>query len=236
MKPQEKPVLDPESFQRLLAAAFILQPPNTPRTVASSDADHLRSFPRAAFVQKRTPSRRRPWWHLSRLILHSKSAWPMIARIAETLAIAAVFGAMFGVSIRRVSPRSGDPSLPSVMAKPRTVQFNAFPATKDVAQSQTPVLRVDARRSIDRGEADVVAEDVVTRHLGHSGQIRDDPAAKRLTGSDLRARRSRANNKTLPAGVLFSFGTDTDARAADTVVRYGARPATPSLRVQAKPY
>jgi hypothetical protein len=55
-KDQGRPVLDAESFQRLLAAAYILQahpdrPPRQPR-----DAGHTVPFGAAANVQKRTPS------------------------------------------------------------------------------------------------------------------------------------------------------------------------------------
>lgn len=55
-KAQDKPVLSAESFQRLLAAAFILQVRNDRISVQPSGAEYTYPFVASAIVQKRTPS------------------------------------------------------------------------------------------------------------------------------------------------------------------------------------
>ncbi len=66
-KSTEKPVLDPEAFQRLLAAAFILQSQNDPCPAEPIGGGHPRTFAIQRIVQERTPSLRKPSLQRSRL-------------------------------------------------------------------------------------------------------------------------------------------------------------------------
>lgn len=235
-KAQDKPVLDPESFQRLLAAAFVLQEQNPdPRPPEPIGGAHPRTFAIEAIVQKRTPSLRQPSLHPDRLIPLVQFTRPMVWRTVEALAIAMVFCMMMGVSIRRVSPFRGDPSLPSVMAGRRTAQRSTLPQAKVLPLSQQPVVTLNPRQSTDSGTADAIAEDLVIRHQERAADLRDNPAAKNLTSSPVQGQRLRAENTTLQPGVRFTFGIDTDMLAADTVVRYGTRFAAPRLEGQNKP-
>ena len=55
-KAQEKPVLSAESFQRLLAAAYLLQADKDRPVLQPIEAGHTNPFRAGAIVQKRTPS------------------------------------------------------------------------------------------------------------------------------------------------------------------------------------
>ena len=128
-KSNEKPVLNPEGFQCLLAAAFILQGQNDPCPANPISGGHTRTFAIQRIVQKRTPSLREPCLctgDMSKPLI--QFANPRMWRTLETLAVATVFCMMIGVSLRRVSPLRANPSRP-VMAGIRT------------ARSSTPLER-----------------------------------------------------------------------------------------------
>jgi hypothetical protein len=226
---KEKPVLDPERFQRLLAAAFMLQSQNDPRPPEPIGGGRSRTFGIPGIVQKRTPSLRQTSLQRSRLKPLVQFAKPRLWRAVEALAVASVFCTMIGVSLRRVSPLPGDPSRP-VMAEVRTARSSAPLAAKVLGLSQERVATLNSRRSTDVGEAEVVAKNIIIRYHGPSDDLRDNQAPKKLKGSSLPPLRLRSENTTLQPGVRYTFGIDNAMLAADTVVRYDTGSA--ALRVQ----
>jgi hypothetical protein len=215
---KEKPVLDPESFQRLLAAAFMLQSQNDPCPPKPIGGGHPRTFAIPGIVQKRTPALRKPSLQRSRLKPLVQFANPRLWRTVETLAVATVFCMMIGVLLRRVSPLRGNPSRP-VMAEVRTARSSTPLAAKVLGLSQERVATLSSRRSTDNGEAEVVAKDIVIRYHRPSADLRDNQAPKKLKSS-LPTLRLRSENTTLQPGVRYTFGIDSAMLAADTVVRY----------------
>ena len=88
---KEKPVLDPERFQRLLAAAFMLQSQNDPRPPEPIGGGRSRTFGIPGIVQKRTPSLRQTSLQRGRLKPLVQFAKPRLWRAVEALAVATVF-------------------------------------------------------------------------------------------------------------------------------------------------
>ena len=174
-KSTEKPVLDPESFQRLLAAAFILQGQNDPCPANPISGGHMRTFAIQRIVQKRTPSLREPSLHRSMLKPLVQLANPRLWRTVETLAVASVFCMMIGVSLRRVSPLPGNSSRP-VTAEVPTARSSTPLAAKVLGLSQERVATLDSRRSTDNGEAGVVAKDIIIRYHRPSVDLPDSQA------------------------------------------------------------
>ena len=215
----EKPVLDPESFQRLLAAAFILQSQNDPCPAKPIGGGHPRTFAIQGIVQKRTPSLRKPSLQRSRLKRLAQFTNPRLWRTVETLAVASVFCMMIGISLRRVSPLPGNPSRP-VMAEAPTASSSTPLAAKVLGLSQERIATLNSRRSTDNGEAGVVAKDIIIRYHRPSVDLPDSQAAKNLNISSLPTLRLRSENTALQPGVRFTFGIDNAMLAADTVVRY----------------
>jgi hypothetical protein len=189
---KEKPVLDPESFQRLLAAAFMLQSQNDPSSPKLIGGGHPRTFAIQGIVQNRTPSLRKPALQPNRLKSLVQFANPMSWRPVEPLAIAIVFCMMTALSIHRLSAVPSRTSLASEMLDKQNER--ARPAEKVIASPQ-PVAGRNSRQPSSEGEADIVAEDIVIRHQ------------KRLV------------NLPGKPSVRLVFGQDA---AADTVVQYGA--------------
>lgn len=161
-KPEEKPTLDAECFQRLLAAAFVMQSQNgLGKEVAAFEAQ------------------------------------------------------MMGMSLRRVAPLFAKTSYPLV-AKVRTTHSNMPPRPGVLGASATDVATIKSRRPINDRDADRVAKNIVVRYAKTSQNLPNNRPLK-----DLKHRRS--NNAGLDASVRYTFGKDTAALAADTLVRYGAR-------------
>jgi hypothetical protein len=113
----DKPVLDAESFQRLLAAAFILQTHEEAHHTSLASNPSIStiaalSHKQGPFPQPRTPSLRRSSLRRDRL-MPVEFTGLMHWKTLEALAIGMVFCLMFGMSIHRVSASPGDPSLQS---------------------------------------------------------------------------------------------------------------------------
>ena len=230
---QDKPVLNAESFQRLLAAAYMLQLHNDRRpSVQPIGAVHTSAFAAGAIVQQRTPSVIRG----PQLQADQPGAVPFVSpnnsdkftgrtdqawRAVEALAIAIVFCMMTGVSIHRLSARSGHTSLASRMLEQRNASHPSGPMPRLLASSQQPVVTRTSRQSPNGAEADTVAQDVVIRYQKHAVNLRGQ-AAKKLTSSPVQAQLLLPRNTTSKPGGRLTFGPDADMLAADTVVQYGA--------------
>ncbi len=231
---QDKPVLNAESFQRLLAAAYMLQLHNDRRpSVQPIGAVHTSTFAAGAIVQQRTPSLmiRGP-----QLRADQPGAVPFVSlnnpdkftgrtdqtwRAVEALAIAIIFCMMTGVSIHRLSARSGHTSLASRMLERRNASHTSGPMPKPLASSQQPVVTRTSRQSPNGAEAGTVAQDVVIRYQKHAVNLRGQ-AAKKPTSSPVQGQLLLPRNTTSKPGGRSTFGRDADMLAADTVVQYGA--------------
>jgi len=218
-KSNEKPVLDPESFQRLLAAAFILQGQNDPCPANPISGGHTRTFAIQRIVQKRTPSLRKPSLQQSMLKPLAQFANPRMWRTVEALAVATVFCMMIGVSLPRVSPLRANPPRP-VMAGIQTARSSTPKVAKVLGRSQQRFGTLNSRRSTHNGEAGVVAKYIIIRYHRPSAELPDSQGAKNLKSSSLPTLRLRSENTASQPGVRYSFGMDNAMLAADTVIRY----------------
>jgi hypothetical protein len=261
--------LDAESFQRLLAAAYMLQAHNE-RPVQPIDAGHTHPFAAGAIVQKRTSSllirgpripasrshavpftspnvvpgsaaRKQSALHpraliqLEPAVRHTMNIFvnrPMFWRTFEALAIAMVFCAIAGVSIHRVSPLPGRTTYRAKISEQRNASQGVTPAAKVLALADQPAMTLNARRSTD-GKADVVAEDIVIHYQKRAMDLHGS-AMNKPTGGTVQAQLLSPENTTLKPGVRFTFGTDADMLAADTVVSYGADSSASRVQDQKK--
>ena len=231
---QDKPVLNAESFQRLLAAAYMLQLHNDRRpSVQPIGAVYTRAFEAGAIVQQRTPSVMIREPHLqadepgavpfvspnnsSKFTGRADQTW----RAAEALAIAIVFCMMTGVSIHRLSALSRHASLPSGMLEQGNASHSAGSMPEPLASSQQPVVTRNSRQSPNGAEADNIAEDVVIRYQEHAVNL-PGQAAKKPTSSPVQAQLLPSKNTTSKPGGRLTLARDADMLAADTVVQYGA--------------
>ena len=131
-KAPSKPTLDAEGFQRLLAAAYILQSRSQAEVRPISVPDPG-VFATSAIHQKRTPSIRelsgRPG-HLRRPI------GPMFWKQVEAFGIAVVFCLMMGMSIHRLLASSGGASQVTGLLETREAAPLSNPAPKVFTSSQ----------------------------------------------------------------------------------------------------
>ena len=231
---QDKPVLNAESFQRLLAAAYMLQLHNDRRpSVQPIGAVHTSTFAAGAIVQQRTPSVmiRGP-----QLQADQPGAVPFVSlnnsdkftgrtdqtwRAVEALAIAIIFCMMTGVSIHRLSARSGHTSLASTMLEQRNASHPSGPMPKLLASSQQPVVREPLANRLMAPKPILSAQDVVIRYQKHAVNL-PGQAAKKPTSSPVQAQLLPPRSTTSNPGGRLAFGRDADMLAADTVVQYGA--------------
>jgi hypothetical protein len=181
-KAQNAPVLNPESFQRLLAAAYLLQEHHDrrlsirPQLLGASQAG---SFSAEKIIQKRTPAvmirdrqleagQERPY--LAMLVLFARSAVPhritvlvrkpIYWRTVETVAIAIVFCLMTGLSILRLSAVPDRTSLASgVLEKQDNLQPTR--AAEPILELSQIVAPLNSRESPRGDETGIVAEDIV---------------------------------------------------------------------------
>ena len=178
-KAQGKPVLNAESFQRLLSAACILQVHNDrQRSVQPVGSGRTSFFAATAIVQKRSPSVRSvpPVEFAAPRRTNILLGRPMFWRTVETLAIGMIFCMMMGLAIHRLSALPGRASL-----SPETTELrSASHATVKVLASPHPVMTRNSRQSSVGGEGDRVAEDIVIRY-GESAANLSGQAAKKLT-------------------------------------------------------
>ena len=224
-KVQDKPVLNSHSFQRLLAAAYMLQVHNDRRTsirpVQHVDMRLASRLAAEIVVQKQNPTvmirerklqagppedargnempKQHPPIGVVRLtIAHRMNVWlrrPMSWRTLEALAIATVFFMIMGLSIHGLSAVPDRTSMTSGTLDGQNDLQLARPTEKVLASSQSVVTR-NPRQSSGGTEADIVAEDIVIRHQ----------RAVELPGNP---------------SVGLTFGRDADLFVADTVVQYG---------------
>jgi hypothetical protein len=207
--PKEKPILDPETFQCLLTAAFILQSENDLRKEAlrlgKPSAPAIQGI-----IQERTLSLRRPPAQrntLKPVIAFGKQrSW----RTVEAFAVATVFCTMIGLSLGRVTPLAQSSRTP--LAEERSTRSNRRPAAEILGSSQTHAATLDSRPTVD----DFVAEDVLIRYPERPKDLHKYRPLKNL-------RRIGPQNAGSQAGVQYTFGKDTAMLAADTVIRYGLR-------------
>jgi hypothetical protein len=224
VKAHDKPVLDAESFQRLLAAAFILQTngeaPHTTR--ANNPSISMTAIPglkQGPFPQLRSPSLRRSSLPRDRFMPVEFAAL-MRWKTIEALAIGMVFCLMLGLSIHRVSASPGDPPLQS---EQRFIERTMPPQNKVLTALIKPGAAANPRQLV---QADAIAKNYVIRYSGRDAGLKDNQAANKLNESSL---------PTSQPIVRFTFGTNTDEIAADTVIRYGTNFVTPRLQVKKKP-
>ena len=106
------------------------------------------------------------------------------------------------------------------MSEQRNASQRVTPAAKVLALAGQPAVTLNSRRSTD-GKADVVAEDIVVHYQKCALDLHGS-AMNKPTGGTVQVQLLPPENTTLKPGVRFTFGTDADMLAADTVVRYGA--------------
>ena len=183
-KAKEKPVLDQESFQQLLAAAYLLQLHNdrllSIRPIQPVGASPASSFAAGAIVQKRTPSLMNRERHPHRMKVLSR---PMLWRTVEAFAIAIVFCMMMGLSIHRLSAVPGHTSLASGMLEEQSGFQPTRPSDKALASSQA-VVAPNSSQSPIGGEADIVAENIVIRPQTLGVNVLGRPGARLTSGRD----------------------------------------------------
>jgi hypothetical protein len=201
-----RPVLSAESFQRLLAAAYVLQvhgERHSPVVAVGSKP----SFWAAAIVQKRTPSRRAPSYlrQASR-----KFSFPTVAKAGarlgpkvslvtcwrrfEAFAVGGVFCMMLATSIHRLAALPPGSSLSLKLSPDRDI-------SEPVGQSPT-ILRISDRSLSARPSPDETAasEDAVLQD-----SMPAEPA--------IRARRTTAP--------VVRLAVNRSAGVPDRIVRYG---------------
>ena len=217
-KAQDKPVLSAEGFQRLLAAAYILQT-NAARRLSPIEASGA-TFADGAIVQRRTPSEiarepQRP--HPLNVWLRNTASWRMV----EALAIAAIFCMMVGASIHRLQARPGRTSLTPGKPEQENTPESARPQESFLAMAQQPVVARKPLPRPDGDEGDIVAEDVVIRHQKLAVNFLAQAATK-TTSSRVQRQLLTPRSTTSERDIRSTFGRGADMAAADTVVEYGA--------------
>jgi hypothetical protein len=219
---QHKPVLNQEGFQRLLAAAYLLQVHNDGRPSirsAQHAANHASSFAAGTIVQERTPSlmiqERQLQAAQCEAVLCEEVARLQPHRLAPSVGPA--FPYRMNVLLRRsMSWRTTEPvaiaivffmmmglsihrlsavsGRTSLASGTEEQNERARPTEKVLASSPSVVAR-NSRQSPGEGEADIVAQDIVIRHQKLLVNLPSKP------------------------GVRLVFGPGA---AADTVVQYGS--------------
>jgi hypothetical protein len=202
-----QPVLNAESFQRLLAAAYVLQVhgERPSQDVAISPKP---SFGSAAIVQKRTPSRRSPSYlrplSFRTLAKAGANVAPRVSRVTcwrrfETFAIGGVFCLMLATSIHRLAALPAGSSLSLKLAQDRNTENADISET--LGQSPT-VLQISERSLSARtsSEATAGSEEAV---------LQDSTPAEPATRS------TRAH------ALVIRLAVNRNAGVPDKVVRYG---------------
>ena len=213
-KAQDKPVLSAEGFQRLLAAAYILQT-NAARRLSPIEASGT-TFADGAIVQRRTPSVmiREPQ------LPSPPNLWSASRRVVEALAIAAIFCMMVGASIHRLQARPGRTSLTPGKPEQENAPESARPQESFLAMAQQPVVARKPLPRPDGDERDIVAEDVVIRHQKPVNFVVQAP--RKTTSSPVQRQLLTPKSTTSERDIRSTFGRGADMAAADTVVEYGA--------------
>jgi hypothetical protein len=212
-----KPSLDAESFQRLLAAAFILQSRGewiARKPVRSVDA---KRFAARAIAQKPTrpipPSLARPGaWGEGEAV--SRLSRPMLWKTVEALAIASVFCLMMGISIHHLlaDPRGSSPAgMLQMRDVSRLTTSTSQVLLSSVLESQQPDATRKARQSLGDGEGELnpYDEDLV---IHYRPQTTDLPGSigKGITGSSALAESDPRQNteEALVTENVVEYGDD----------------------------
>jgi hypothetical protein len=204
--------LDAESFQRLLAAAYILQSRGERAPVLPISAIHTNSFTASAIVQTRTPSVRFSPTRSSAKdeanLVHKLAGHAVWKRI-DALAIGVVLCMMMGMSIHHLLAFPGRAAPASTIPEPREVSPLTTPTPEVSASSRQTAATRKSRQAHDDDDDDVFGEDVVIRYQA--------PAANRPGPAD-RLLPSKNTNST--PGVRIVVGNEAEM-LSDAVVQYG---------------
>ena len=131
----------------------------------------------------------------------------MFLRTVEALAIATIFLALVGLSIRwPLLALPGRTSLLSKMSEQRNSSQPAGPAAKLLVSSQQPVVIGNSRQPPDGGETDIVATDIVIRYQKHAVNLPGQAAKKPAM---------------LAAETIVQYGPDVSVWAGNPTKRNG---------------
>jgi hypothetical protein len=241
--PLDKPVLDPEMFQQLLAAAFTLQeqdhhPPveeakaDSPvQPLASSKVSLPEPKPEntikvAAFAQERPPaaSFKLPQSKPARLKMRPRMMRKRNSPNHELFWKAATLAAVAAVSALLLAAWIDHPSpLPAGLALPSELLQQQVPFRKgaSVVTAPPPSSGISPRRFVTDSPAATKAEP-------NDATLVDD--LPRATATPASARKTIANRNR-----YSTYASEAGIVAPDTVVRYGPRPAVPRVQLQSKP-
>ncbi len=211
-----KPVLDAESFQRLLAAAYMLQSCGNGTSTQSIRSGDTKSFVARSLVQKRTPSiqprlaRSRAGGKASAVL---QLARPMVWKKVEALAIALVFCLMMGISIHRLVAFPGRTPSPSGIPEPRDTSSPARFTPTVLTSAQHLTETQEFNPSDGNLEGDAFGDDLViqyhppTIHLsGHA-----EKESQRLSGRDAileTGARGTRRKAEMPTESVVQYGDD----------------------------
>jgi hypothetical protein len=216
-KIDSKPSLDAESFQRLLAAAFILQSRAewiARKPVRPVDA---KRFAARAIAQQTThsirPSLARPgaWGEADAV---SRLSGPMLWKTVEALAIASVFCLMMGISIHHLfaDPRGSSPAEMLQTRDASRLTSSPSQVLLSVLESRQPDATRKSRQSQDDGEGELNAydEDLVIHYQPRTSTL-PGPIGKGITGSSALAQsdpRQNAEEAALATEKVVEYGDD----------------------------
>ena len=217
-----KPTLDAESFQRLLAAAFIMQSRGDWISRKPIRAADTKPFAARAIVQERTPLRppslARPG-ALGEVSTISKLSGLMFWKRVEALAIAVVFCLMMGISIHRLLAFPDHTSSPSATRESRDASPLARSTPTVLTSSQQLAATQKPRQWRSDAEDDAFDDDLVTHYqasaINLSGHAEKGPDTR--TAQSQRLSRKDA---ALEAGVRIATSQVREI-LAETVVQYG---------------
>jgi len=140
----------------------------------------------------------------------------MFLRTVEALAIATIFLALVGLSIRRpFLALPGRTSLLSEMSEQRN--SSAGPTAKLLVSSQQAVVTRNPRQPPEGGEADIVAEDIVMRYQKRAVNLPGQAAKKPAM---------------LAAETVVQYGPDVSVWAGDRTNTNGLDPSSTAHRAR----
>ena len=203
-----KPSLDAESFQRLLAAAFILQSRLDWISREPIRTTEAKRFAPRAIAQKRTLSIRPSLPRKGALGEANVVSKRMFWKGAEALAIAIVFCLMMGMSIHHLL------AYPGRTSSSGTVQRSDMPTPQDLlssvlASSQQPATEKQSQDDGD-GKVDAHDGDFVAHYRPRTAGL-PGPIGKGMASSSALAQRSprkRTQEATLVTENVVQYGDD----------------------------
>ena len=217
-----KPTLDAESFQRLLAAAFIMQSRGDWISRKPIRAADTKPCAARAIVQKRTssrpPSSARPG-ALGEISTISKLSGLMLWKRVEALAIALVFCLMMGISIHRLLAFPGHTSSPSATLEPRDTSPLTRSTPTVLTSSHQRAATQKPRQWRSDSEDNAFDDDLVT-HYQASAITLSGHAEKGTDTRPAQSQRLSPKDATLEAGVRIATSQVREI-LAETVVQYG---------------